>query len=301
MHKTAQRILLRRHIGALLPATSMHNALPANLLHTQEREVTLLFSDLRRSTELAAAVQTDPLACEMIGHVLDSLTEAVLDHRGTVVDYYGDGLLAMWNAPDDEAAHAELACRAGLQMIGTLPDVTHDWIGLTECELQLGIGVHTGMVQVGNAGSTWQAKYGPRGPSVHVASRVEAATKELGLPLVATEATIKRFSDTLAANRVCRAELPGLREPIDLYAVHAPGPNQHVAAAWLAYDHALRRFEQGRLDKAAESLASIETNIITVPWRFLSREIQRELGRCQRRRSTDRPLTRNGVIALCAK
>jgi adenylate cyclase len=110
---------------------------------------------------------------------MDCLTDAVQNHNGYIVDYYGDGLVAMWNALSIQEEHPDLACRAALQMLETLPAVGDDWIGVIQTGLRLGIGVHTGMVQLGNAGSTRQRKYGPRGPNVHVASRAEAATKEL--------------------------------------------------------------------------------------------------------------------------
>ncbi len=97
----------------------MDNLALDNASRNEEREVTLLFADLRASTELVASLATDPLACEMLGNVLDCLTEAVLDHYGLVVDYYGDGLLAMWNAPRDQSNHAVFACRAALSNAGT--------------------------------------------------------------------------------------------------------------------------------------------------------------------------------------
>jgi adenylate cyclase len=170
----------------------MQNLASDNVARAEEREVTLLFADLRASTELVAALATDPLACEMLGHVLDCLTEAVLDHYGLVVDYYGDGLLAMWNAPRAHPNHAVFACRAAFQMLERLREISEEWVHLTQSAFRLGVGLHTGMVQVGNAGSSLQGKYGPRGPNVHVASRVEAATKELGVPLLATKPTVDR-------------------------------------------------------------------------------------------------------------
>ena len=302
MYQTAQRIFLKRDICLhSINCFTMQHALPANLLRTREREVTLLFGDLRGSTELAASLEMDRLVCEMIGHVMDCFTEAVLDYRGTVVDYCGDGIVAMWNAPTDQPRHAELACRAGLQMLDNLRDVTGDWIGVSQCELRLGIGLHTGTVHVGNAGSTHQAKYGPRGPNVHVASRVEAATKEVGVPLVATKSTVEQLPGNLFANRVCRAQLPGLREPIELYALRSRPDEARVTAAWRAYHQALGQFEANRLQDAAELLASIDRNTAAVPWRFLEQQIQRDLGRSQRRRSTDPPMAGNGVIALVGK
>jgi adenylate cyclase len=268
---------------------------------TQEREVTLLFGDLRGSTDLAASLEMDPLVCEMLGHVLDCITEAVLEYSGLVVDYYGDGLMAMWNAPAEEPEHANLACRAALQMLERLPEVADDWIGVIQSHLRLGIGVHTGTVQVGNAGSTKQVKYGPRGPNVHVCSRVEAATKELGVPLVATEATVRQLSSEFAIHRVCRARMPGLREPINLYALQSPESDKRLSQAWQSYDAALRQFERGQFQEAADLLLAIESASVENPARFLSDHVQRELGRNLRRRSSDRPPAHHGVISLSAK
>jgi adenylate cyclase len=278
----------------------MHSPTLDNASRTDEREVTLLFADLRASTELVMSLATDPLACEMLGHVLDCLTEAVLDHHGLVVDYFGDGLMAMWNAPADQPEHAELACRAAFQMLERLPEVTADWVGLTQRDFQLGIGVHTGTVQLGNAGSTLQEKYGPRGPNVHVTSRVEAATKELGVPLLATQPTVERLSKRFAANRVCRASMPGVR-PMDLYALRSSMEKMHVTQTWQVYEVALQQFEQGEFQEAASALATIASPPAGIPVRFLSEQVERELGCAQRRRSTDRPAPRYGVIALEAK
>ena len=142
----------------------------------ETREVTLLFADLRDFTRLPTSLETD-VVYELLGHVMDCLTAAVMDHDGLVIDYYGDGLAAMWNAPADQADHPELACRAGLRMLEALPDVVADWAGVLDRELQLGVGIHTGVVHVGNAGSCRRMKYGPRGANVNLASRVESATK----------------------------------------------------------------------------------------------------------------------------
>ena len=281
--------------------TKMHNLSLHNAARTCQRDVTLLFADLRESTDLAASLEMDPLVCEMLGHVLDCLTEAVLDHCGLVVDYCGDGLVAMWNAPADQAEHADLACRAALEMLRRLPDVTDDWFGVIQRNLRLGIGVHTGTVQVGNAGSTKQVKYGPRGPNVHVASRVEAATKELGVPLVATEATVRHLTGQFEVNRVCRAYMPGLREPINLYAFRSSASDARITAMWRMYDSALRRFEEGQFQEAADALAKIKSPLAEVPVRFLCEQVQREIGRQQRRRSTDRSSSQPaGIVTLNA-
>jgi adenylate cyclase len=268
---------------------------------SQQREVTLLFADLRGFTELSASLEHDPLVCELLAHVMDCLTEAVFAHEGYIVDYYGDGLVAMWNAPSSQAAHAALACRAALEMVQALPNVATNWDGVIQAELRLGVGVHTGTTQVGNAGSARKTKYGPRGPNVHLASRVEAATKELGVPLVATQHTVQQLSDGFVPNRICRARMPGLKQPVDLYAVRTHKGDASHTAAWQLYDEALRRFEQGSFASARDMLAMVDAAITEVPSRFLIERTEQELGRNLRRRTTDKPSATGGVIVLSAK
>jgi adenylate cyclase len=280
----------------------MHENLHGQLVRTEQREVTLLFADLRGFTELAASLEIVPIVCELLAHVMDCLTEAVVQHAGHIVDYYGDGLVAMWNAPANQPEHADLACRAALQMLQSLPEVTADWVGLIQSDLRLGIGVHTAEVQVGNAGSKRHIKYGPRGPSVHVASRVEAATKELHIPFVATESTVEQLSTGFTANRVCRAGLPGLNQPVDLYAIELVADEPSRSDAWRAYSEALLHFEQGRYQQAADELARIEPPVADVPSQFLVQRVQRELNCELSRRSTDKPASeRNGVITISVK
>jgi len=279
-----------------------------NLTHLQipvrdeQREVTLLFADLRGFTELATTLDMDPLFCELLAHVIDCLTEAVVELDGFVIDYYGDGLLAMWNAPHEQPDHAERACRAGLAMLAKLPEVQAEWHRIIQTELRIGVGVHTGSAQIGNAGSTHKVKYGARGPNVHLASRVEAATKELGIPLVATQPTVKALPATLAAYRVCRARMPGLQKAMDLFAVGAVNDDPALAAAWKVYESALLEFEAGNFQTTADILAGMESRFAEIPKQFLLERTHQEIGRTLRRRSTDKPaVTPGGVIPIMTK
>jgi adenylate cyclase len=269
---------------------------------SEKRELTLLFADLRRSTDLSSVFEIEEL-CELVGQVLDCLSAAVMDHDGVVIDYYGDGLAAMWNAPADQADHAELACRAALRMFETLPDVAADWAHALHSDLRLAVGIHTGVAQVGNAGSARRVKYGPRGPNVHIASRTEAAAKELDVPLVATRPVIDRLSNRFTTHRLCRARIRGVREPMDLYDVSPSMLEPEAAATWKNYERALSLFEHGQLTEAAESLQSVVSSTSEgTPGRFLAEHIQRELGRRRRRRSSDRSSNcPSGVITLGTK
>ena len=267
----------------------------------EQRDVSLLFADLRNSTALSAVLAPNE-TYELLSQVMECLTAAVVDHDGLIIDYYGDGLAAMWNAPADQSDHAELACRAGLRMLQSLPDTSRDWGDTIQRDLQIGIGIHTGMAHVGNTGSRRRTKYGPRGTSVHLTSRIEAATKQLGLPLLATEATASRLSNRFALHRVCHARMLGFKRPIDLFSVCTGALDQRLSQAWHIYGEALKAFETGRLKEALGILATIDANIPEVPSRFLFEHVQQELSRQYRRRSTDETGEGSrGVIALGAK
>ena len=281
----------------------MHDPPDANLLRSEQRDVTLLFADLRGFTKLAASLATDPLVCELLAHVMECLSDAVAKHDGYIVDYYGDGLAAMWNAPSDQPDHAALACHAGLQMLRSLPDISAEWRNVTHAELRLGIGVHSGAVQVGNAGSSRKAKYGPRGPNVNLASRVESATKELGVSFVVTGATARQLPDQFTTHRVCRAQMSGFDQPVDLYAIELANADSRSVSAWATYGEALGQYERGNLDAAAGALDAMDASSADVPWRFLYERVQNDLNGQLRRRSTDKPTTTSngGVMLLSSK
>lgn len=289
-----RRVMLERALVATLDND------PHKMLG-ETREVSLLFADLRDFTRLSTTLETN-VVYELLGHVMDCLTAAVMDHDGLVIDYYGDGLAAMWNAPADQSNHAELACRAGLRMLESVPEIVADWGRFIDQSLPLGVGIHSGPVHVGNAGSTRRMKYGPRGANVNLTSRVEAATKVVGLPLIITNATAAQLSNRFTTHRICRATLPGVEEPLELFSVAAASPKKiALDSAWCAYAAALQAFEQGDLDQAAAELAKIDATNAVVPARFLNDHVQRELGRQRHRRADDRPASSRGIIPLAEK
>jgi adenylate cyclase len=154
---------------------------------------------------------------------MDALTDVVLGEGGTIIDYYGDGLSAMWNAPCDQIDHAERACRAALAMQERIAALGGEWVAMLGAPLRLGVGVHTGRAQVGNAGSRRKLKYGPRGLTVNIASRIEQATKRLGVPVIISRATQKRLGDGFTSTRLCRAQLRGVPRRVALYTIRKSG------------------------------------------------------------------------------
>jgi adenylate cyclase len=210
------------------------------LLEGAEREVTILFCDLRDFSRLSERLGA-PTTYQLLSDVMDRLTDCVFAQLGVIVDYFGDGLCAMWNAPIDQPDHAERACQAALDMLRDLPNWNRRWQSVTGGPLHLGIGIHTGLTLVGNAGS--------RGHAMNLASRVEGLTKQVGVSVLVTDATRSRFSNAFPQRRLGRVRVAGIDETVELYELAADeAPDWQSTCE--AYATALRHFEQGRLPVA---------------------------------------------------
>ncbi|MEZ6121271.1 MAG: adenylate/guanylate cyclase domain-containing protein [Pirellulaceae bacterium] len=228
----------------------------------QRREVSVLFADLRDFTALTDRLPTST-SYDFLTHVMDVFTEIVDEQDGAVIDYYGDGLAAMWNAPTSQTNHAERACRAGLRMVQAMQQINQAWFQTLGTHLQVGVGIHSGIAEVGNAGSHRRMKYGPRGATVNLASRVEGACKQLRTSVIISEETLKRLPASAVTRRICNARLPGFQRTYSLYHLCELRPDcvsQRVLDRLDCYEQALRSFESGDLENARQQLEKLCQN-----------------------------------------
>lgn len=200
---------------------------PESILQSRERFVTVLFADLRGFTSISEHLSARA-TFELLSEVMDAMTDAVMDRDGVIIDYYGDGLSAMWNAPFDQPNAVDLACQASLEIQFRIEQLNQTWETRIGTPLRVGIGIHSGTAQVGNAGSERRLKYGPRGSTVNMASRLESATKMHGGGILISQAALnclavdhyeiepiepfhaKGFSNSIQASR-----LLGIKTPAD--------------------------------------------------------------------------------------
>lgn len=215
------------------------------MLDGRDCQVTVLFSDIRgfsSHSERLAPAET----CQLVGDVMERLTGRIVEHGGVVVDYVGDGLLAMWNAPVAQADHAVLACRAARAMLDELPGLNETWRDTLGVPLGLGLGLNTGPARVGNIGSRRRFKYGPLGHTVNLASRIEGLSKHLGVTALLSGSTREALGTAMATRRLCRARVVGIATPVEVYELC---PTTAEDTAWCAlrdsYEKALGQFEAG--------------------------------------------------------
>jgi adenylate cyclase len=237
------------------PEVARHIDSHPDLLSGREAEVTLLFCDVRGFSRISERVGPSTTVA-WIGNVMDVLSECVAAHDGTLVGYIGDELLAMWGAPVEQPDHAARACRAALAMLQEIPGLNERWQTILQDRVRLGIGMNTGLAQVGNTGSHRKPQYGPLGNTVNLASRVQGATKYLKANAVLTEATRAKLNASFSVRRLCKVRVQNITEPVDLYEL---GPRGQVGWDDLKarYERALTEFEDANFRAAVSILGGL--------------------------------------------
>ena len=224
------------------------------LLEGQARDVTVLFCDVRGFTRLSDSLGAGQ-AIRWCREILDVLSKCVLDEGGVLVDYIGDGLMAMWGAPDDQPDHPLRACRAAQAILRGLPELNGRWEAILGEPLRLGVGINTGQAQVGNVGSRLKFKYGALGTTVNLASRVEGATKFFQCKVLMTRQTQSRVDGSILARRLANVVLQGIKEPVELYELLSPEWDK-AELALTEYARAFGLYEEGKFSEAARALGN---------------------------------------------
>ncbi|MCA9678887.1 MAG: extracellular solute-binding protein [Kofleriaceae bacterium] len=186
----------------------------------EEREVTLLFSDVRGFTTMSETM-SPPEVVKVLNTYFEQMVEAVFSHDGMLDKFIGDGLMAVFGAPRALDDHAMSAARCALEMRRRLEAVNDQLRAAGLPPLAIGIGLHTGSVVVGNIGSTKRTEYTAIGDTVNLASRLEGLTKERGVDILISEATHARIAERVDAEPLGDAQVKGKQRAVTIYALRA--------------------------------------------------------------------------------
>ena len=226
-----------------------------DLLDGRDAEVTVLFCDIRGFSAISERVGPQR-TIEWINDVLTELSRCVTRTDGVLVDYVGDELMAMWGAPGDQPDHAVRACRAAVEMLSFIEPLRERWKDITPDKFGFGIGVNTGVARVGNTGSKVKFKYGPLGPTVNLASRVQGITKKLGVASLITDTTAEVVGRAFDHRRLAVVRPVGIFEPVGLHELKE-GADEEWRQMAHRYESALASFDTSDLTGAARQLASL--------------------------------------------
>jgi adenylate cyclase len=196
------------------------------VLGGEERDMTILFSDVRGFTAISEIYKDDPQGLtSLMNRLLTPLTNTIIDHDGTVDKYIGDAVMAFWNAPLDVAHHEHSACAAALAMLDNVRALNRQRqqetasAGQPFLPFRIGVGINTGRCVVGNLGSDLRFNYSVLGDPVNVASRLEGQTKYYGVPIILGSRTGERVKEKFALLELDLIAVKGKTEPETIYAL----------------------------------------------------------------------------------
>ncbi len=181
----------------------------------ESREMTVLFSDVRGFTNLSENLEPRELSL-LMNEYLTPMTHAIHEYRGTIDKYMGDAIMAFWGAPLHEPRHARYALDAAMQMLKRLQDLQAQFKSKGWPEIDIGIGLNTGMMSVGNMGSQFRMAYTVLGDAVNLGSRLEGLTKQYGVKLIVSEATYKAVPEYFY-RELDKVRVKGKEQPVSIF------------------------------------------------------------------------------------
>ncbi|NMO20832.1 adenylate/guanylate cyclase domain-containing protein [Pyxidicoccus fallax] len=204
----------------------------------ERKELTVLFSDIRGFTTLSEQLSPEQLV-SFINAYLTPMTDVVFTHGGTLDKYIGDAIMCFWGAPVDQPDHALRACRAALGFLDRLEQLKARWRADGLPEVDIGVGINTGPMNVGHMGTESRFNYTVMGDAVNLGSRLEGLNKEYGTRVLMSEHTYAQVKGHVVARRLGAVRVKGKSQPVALYELRALGTATGADA------DAIRHFEEG--------------------------------------------------------
>jgi len=179
-----------------------------------DKELTVFFSDIRGFTTLSESMTPQ----ELVNHLnvyLTAMTDIILSYNGTLDKYVGDEIMCFWGAPLPQEDHAILACKCALKQMDVLAQLNAGWP--PERRIDIGIGINSGIMTVGNMGSPGRMNYTLMGDNVNLGARLEGTNKEYHTHIIISEYTYALVKDRVIARELDNIRVKGKNRPVLIY------------------------------------------------------------------------------------
>lgn len=228
----------------------------------KRQRMSVFFSDVRGFTTISEKLAPEELS-RVLNLYLTPMTEIVFKNKGTLDKYIGDAVMAFFGAPIADAHHPAQACRCALESLEKLKEIQKDFEAQKLPHIDIGIGINTGEMSVGNMGSNIVQNYTVMGDSVNLASRLEGITKEYGVRIVISEYTYNDVKEQFIAREIDKVKVKGKNLPVAIYELiaeknKAPVNTEHLRLFSEAYQLYMQKNFKQALEKFQEALKAKE-------------------------------------------
>jgi len=195
-----------------------------------DKDLTVLFSDIRGFTTLSESMSPQALV-NHLNEYLTAMTGIILEYEGTLDKYVGDEIMCFWGAPVPQEDHALLACQCALRQMEVLHELNKQWP--PERQLNIGIGINSGIMTVGNMGSLQRMDYTLTGDNVNLGARLEGTNKSYYTNIIISEYTYGLVQDKVIVRELDNIRVKGKNKPVLIYelvdAIDGLEPPVHTA------------------------------------------------------------------------
>ena len=210
-----------------------------------EQEITVVFSDIRGFTDMSENMTSQELVKYLNGY-LTAMTDVILEYNGTLDKYVGDEIMCFWGAPLPQKDHRILACKCALRQMEALAEFNErmaylrendpEWAFLPPKPIDIGIGINSGLMTVGNMGSAGRLNYTLMGDEVNAGARLEGINKQYGTNVIVSENTWGEIRDQAIGRELDLIRVKGKQKPLLIYELADVAGGIEPTAEELAYD-----------------------------------------------------------------
>ena len=217
--ETEGRNKLKHMFGQYVPpelVNVMNESQDTYSFEGESREMTVLFSDILGFTSLSEKLTATELK-QLLNQFFTPMTKTIFDHKGTIDKYVGDMIMAFWGAPVKTESHALWAVNAAFGMLEVVDILKKEFSKKNLPEISIGIGINTGLMNVGDMGSKYRRAYTVLGDSVNLASRLEGLTRYYDVDLVVGEDTYSQIKEYYECRELDLVKVKGKSKPAHVY------------------------------------------------------------------------------------
>jgi adenylate cyclase len=216
------------------------------LVEPKKTEITVMFSDIREFTTISENLDAQDLAL-FLNQYLSDMTGLVFEYQGTLDKYIGDAVMAFWGAPFEVDDHATSACNSALKMMRRVREMQRQWQAQGKPQLDIGIGLNSGVASVGNMGSALRYGYTALGDTVNLSSRLEGLNKDYGTHIIVNETTYAATRDAKFVYReLDLIRVKGKTHPVMIYELIGRAGEENLYGSIADVERRLEQFARGR-------------------------------------------------------
>jgi adenylate cyclase len=226
-------------------------------LKGEEKELTVLFSDIRGFTGISEVMPSQALGYFMNDY-LSRMSQIIIENNGTVDKFIGDAVMAFWGAPKDDAWHAYKAVKAAMEMKAEVSRMALEFKQRNLPDINIGIGINTGKMSVGNFGSKERFDYTVMGDNVNLASRLEGANKNYGTVILISQSTRQQIAEHVFCQYIDKVQVKGRLQAIDLYEPLVVGqPDKLLSENVSLFEQGVKAYQNRDFKRASHIMTTL--------------------------------------------